>query len=44
MKRGSRFRTVADVYIDGESITGIMIDKGYARAYNGKKKRQTWCY
>ena len=44
MKRGSRFRIVADVYIDGESLTGIMIGKGYGRAYIGKKNCQTWCY
>jgi hypothetical protein len=37
MKRGSRFRIVADVYIDGESLTGIMIGKDYGRAYNRKR-------
>ena len=44
MKRGSRFRIVAEVYVDGKNLAELMINKGYGRPYNGKKKRVTWCY
>ena len=44
MKRGSRFRIVADVYVDGKNLADLLINVGYGRAYDGKKKRLSWCH
>lgn len=41
LKRGKYFRIVADVYVDGESLTDSMIEMGYAHPYDGGKK-QGW--
>lgn len=42
IKRGKYFRLVADVYVDGVSISGILIDKGLAVEYDGRTKIE-WC-
>ncbi|MFV1985198.1 MAG: thermonuclease family protein, partial [Thiohalomonadales bacterium] len=42
MKRGKYFRIIADVYIDGQSLADILINKGLAVTYDGGK-RQSWC-
>ena len=35
-------RVLGDVIIDGKSLRGSLIEKGYARPYFGDKK-QSWC-
>jgi micrococcal nuclease len=35
-------RVLGDVLIDGQSLTKLLIDKGYAREYYGDAK-QSWC-
>jgi len=42
-KRGKYFRIVADVMIDNESLTQILLDKGYAIEYDGDTKTKNWC-
>lgn len=42
-KRGSRFRIVAEVYLDDKNFAELMINAGYGRAYDGTKKRISWC-
>lgn len=42
IKRGKYFRIIADVYLDGKSLAQVLIIKGLARPYDGKK-RQGWC-
>lgn len=44
IKRGKYFRIVADVIIDGKSLTEFLIKSKYAYIYDGgKKKSQDWC-
>lgn len=43
MKRGKYFRIVADVYIDGESLTTKLINSGLAVKYDGGTKTKDWC-
>lgn len=40
--RGKYFRLVASVKVDGQSVGGLLLSKGLARAYDGGKK-QGWC-
>lgn len=35
-------RVLGDVIIDGQSLRGLLISKGYAREYYGEAK-QSWC-
>jgi len=42
IKRGKYFRLLADVYIDGKSLSNQLIKAGHARVYNGGK-RGGWC-
>lgn len=42
IKRGKYFRLIADVYVDGESLTNKLITSGYARPYDGGH-REGWC-
>ncbi len=35
-------RVLGDVYVDGIPFSTLMIEKGYARPYDGKKKSD-WC-
>ncbi|MEO9656362.1 thermonuclease family protein [Marinomonas sp.] len=42
LKRGKYFRLIADVYIDGESLTDKLITSGHARPYEGGH-RGGWC-
>lgn len=37
------FRLLADVDIDGESLSALLIDKGYAIPYDGGTKTNPWC-
>jgi endonuclease YncB( thermonuclease family) len=42
IERGKYFRLLAEVYIDGESLTDGLINNGYAVEYYGGKKMD-WC-
>ncbi|MCX4027487.1 thermonuclease family protein [Endozoicomonas sp. SM1973] len=42
MQRGKYFRILANVYIDGKSLTDSLIKAKLARPYDGGK-RQGWC-
>lgn len=42
LKRGKYFRIVADVYIDGKSLSEVLISQGLAYEYYGGKKK-SWC-
>ena len=42
IQRGKYFRLVANVYIDGESLTDALLSNGLAYPYDGGTK-QTWC-
>lgn len=35
IKRGKYFRIIADVYLDGESVSALLLKKGYAKPYDG---------
>jgi len=43
MQRGKYFRIVADVYIDGESLSESLIRSGLGVTYHGKTKAKNWC-
>ncbi len=38
MRRGKYFRILADVYVDGKNLGGLLIRKGLARPYFGGKR------
>lgn len=42
IERGKYFRIVADVYADGVSVSGALIENGFGRAYDGGQ-RLGWC-
>jgi micrococcal nuclease len=42
IERGKYFRIVADVYADGVSVSGALIEHGFGRAYDGGY-RGGWC-
>ncbi len=42
IERGKYFRIVADVYADGVSVSGALIESGFGRAYDGGR-RSKWC-
>ena len=43
MERGKYFRIAADVIVDGENLTDILIKAGAAVRYDGGKKTHKWC-
>jgi len=43
VSRGKYFRIVADVYIDGLSLTKYLLDHNYGVPYNGGTKIKDWC-
>jgi micrococcal nuclease len=43
MQRGKYFRIVADVYVDGESLSESLIRSGLGVTYHGKAKVKNWC-
>lgn len=43
MKRGKYFRIVADVYVDGISLTDSLIKEKLGVPYNGGSKVKDWC-
>ncbi|TPE44580.1 thermonuclease family protein [Maribrevibacterium harenarium] len=42
IQRGKYFRLLADVYVDGNSLTDALLLSGLARPYDGGS-RQGWC-
>jgi len=42
MQRGKYFRIVTDVYVDGQNLGDMLVDKKLAKKYDGKGKRPTW--
>lgn len=42
IERGKYFRIVADVYADDVSVSSVLIEHGFGRAYDGGK-RAGWC-
>ena len=38
MKRGKYFRIVAEVWVDGQNLGQLLIEKGLAKLYDGGKK------
>ena len=42
-KRGKYFRIVADVEIDGRSVSEFLLEKGLAVRYDGGTKVKDWC-
>ena len=43
MKRGKYFRIAADVIVDGENLSDVLIEAGMAIKYDGGKKTHEWC-
>ena len=43
IERGKNFRIVADVFVDGENLSEILIESGVALPYDGGKKTHNWC-
>lgn len=43
MMRGKYFRIAADVFVDGQSLGLLLVDKGHAVKYDGRKKVKNWC-
>tara|TARA_R110000823_G_C15932894_1_gene499682 strand:+ start:1319 stop:1744 length:426 start_codon:yes stop_codon:yes gene_type:complete len=43
IKRGKYFRIVADVYVDGKSLSELLIKNNLAVPYNGGTKLKYWC-
>ncbi len=43
MQRGKYFRIVADVYVDGENLGEMLVEKGLAVVYDGGHKSKDWC-
>lgn len=41
--RDKYFRILGDVKIKDKYVSQIMLEKGYARSYSGKTKKQSWC-
>ena len=44
VQRGKYFRIVADVKVDGQSLTKLLLNRGVGYPYDGgKKKKINWC-
>ena len=43
MRRGKYFRIVADVYVNNNSLSRLLIKNGLGVAYYGGKKQHDWC-
>lgn len=43
VRRGSFFRIVAEVYVDGKSLAGELLRLQVAKEYSGKGSRPDWC-
>lgn len=44
VRRGKYFRIIADVKVDGQSLTKLLLNRGVGYPYDGGKKRKiNWC-
>lgn len=43
MQKGKYFRIVADVYVDGKSLSKLLIKNNLAIVYTGATKLKNWC-
>ena len=43
VQRGKYFRIVADVYLDGVSLSNLLLEHNFAVKYDGGKKVKNWC-
>ena len=43
VQRGKYFRIVADVYLDGVSLSNLLLEQNLAVKYDGGKKVKDWC-
>ncbi len=43
VKRGKYFRILADVKVDGVSLSNMLLSRRLAVSYGGKKKKANWC-
>ena len=43
MERGKYFRIAADVIVDGENLSEVLVGAGMAIRYSGGKKTFDWC-
>ena len=43
MEPGKYFRIAADVIVDGENLSDVLIEAGMAIRYDGGKKTHKWC-
>jgi micrococcal nuclease len=43
MERGKYFRIAANVIVDGENLSDMLIEAGMAIKYDGRKKTHKWC-
>ncbi len=43
VERGKYFRILADVEFDGRDLGTLLLDKGLAVSYSGRKKTHNWC-
>ncbi|WP_352284175.1 thermonuclease family protein [Pseudoalteromonas sp. Q18-MNA-CIBAN-0097] len=43
VQRGKYFRIVADVYLDGVSLSNQLLDNKLAVTYSGGSKKHDWC-
>lgn len=42
LERDKYFRIVADVYVDGENLSELLLSKNLAKKYDGKGKKPKW--
>ena len=44
VSRGKYFRIAADVYVDDQNLSDVLLDQGLAHVYiGGKGKKKSWC-
>jgi len=44
VSRGKYFRIAADVYVDDQNLSDVLLDRGLAHVYiGGKGKKKSWC-
>jgi endonuclease YncB( thermonuclease family) len=41
-ERGKYFRVVAEVWVDGKALAGMLKEKGLAKDYDGEGQRPSW--
>ena len=43
VERGKYFRLVAEVVADGDNMSDMLLERGFARPYDGGKRERTFC-